>query len=173
MQDTLKVKRAVRGDKNAFSELIHENKEYLYKVSFLYLKNEDDALEVLDETVYKAYSAITRLKKPENFKTWITQILINTAINFIRLRNKTLFIEDVNLCEEYILENNKENKLDLSNALKQLKDKNSEILKLRYVEDMKISDIAEKVNLPQSTVKTNIRRSLKILKDKLGDDYYG
>ncbi len=173
MQDTLKVKRAIKGDKNAFSELIHENKDYLYKVSFLYTKNETDALEVLDETVYKSYVSISKLKKPENFKTWITQILINTAINFIRLRNRVLFIEDVNLCEEYIIENNKDRELDLKEALNELKEKSSEILRLRYIEDMKISDISQKVNMPEATVKTNMRRSLKKLKDKLGDDYIG
>ena len=65
MDNILEVKRAIKGDKEAFSNLIKNNKEYLYKIAFMHVKNEDDALEVVHETVYKAFISIRRLKKPE------------------------------------------------------------------------------------------------------------
>lgn len=52
---TTKVKlvaRAKKGDKDAFQALVHEEKEKLYKVAFVYMKNEDEELEVFQETLY-------------------------------------------------------------------------------------------------------------------------
>lgn len=42
---------------------------------------------------------------------------------------------------------------------------------MKYLHDMKISDIAKATNKSENTVKTNLRRGLKILKTRLGDDY--
>jgi len=73
------VEEAISGCKEAFSTLVDMNKEYLYKTAFLYMKNQEEALEVYQETVYKAYINLHKLKKPEFFKTWLTRILINNA----------------------------------------------------------------------------------------------
>ena len=73
------VEEAQRGSDKAFEELINIYKEYLYKMSFLYVKNEHDALDIYQETVYKAYINIRKLKNSRFFKTWITKILINNV----------------------------------------------------------------------------------------------
>lgn len=55
--------KAKSGDENAFCELIKINKEVLYKTAFYYTKNKHDSLEILDDTVYKAYKSIKKLKQ--------------------------------------------------------------------------------------------------------------
>lgn len=171
MNDILEVKRAVKGDKEAFSNLMKNNKEYLYRVAFIHMKNQDDALEVVHETVYKAFISINRLKKPEYFRTWITRMLINTAIDSIKKRERHMDIEDIESCERYILESNSDISLDLREELDKLKDDYKSVITMKYLHDMKISDIAKVVGKSENTVKTNLRRGLKILKTRLGDDY--
>lgn len=171
MDDILEVKRAVKGDKEAFSNLMKNNKEYLYRVAFIHMKNQDDALEVVHETVYKAFISINRLKKPEYFRTWITRMLINTAIDSIKKRERHMDIEDIESCERYILESNSDISLDLREELDKLKDDYKSVITMKYLHDMKISDIAKVVGKSENTVKTNLRRGLKILKTRLGDDY--
>ncbi|WDC85095.1 sigma factor [Caloramator sp. mosi_1] len=78
-----------------FIENITTYKEYLYKMAFLYVKNQQDALEIVDETVYKAYLNYKKLKKKEYFKTWITRILINCAIDFLKHKNNLYWDTDV------------------------------------------------------------------------------
>ena len=51
----------------------------LYKMAFLYTKNEKDALDVVGDTVLKGYLQIKTLKNASLFQTWITRVLINTA----------------------------------------------------------------------------------------------
>ena len=171
MDDILEVKRAVKGNKEAFSNLMKNNKEYLYRVAFIHMKNQDDALEVVHETVYKAFISINRLKKPEYFRTWITRMLINTAIDSIKKRERHMDIEDIENCERYILESNSDISLDLREELDKLKDDYKRVITMKYLHDMKISDIAKVVGKSENTVKTNLRRGLKILKTRLGDDY--
>lgn len=171
MDDILEVKRAIKGDKEAFSNLMKNNKEYLYRVAFMHMKNQDDALEVVHETVYKAFISINGLKKPEYFRTWITRMLINTAIDSIKKRERHMAIEDIQRCEEYILETNSDISLDLRKELDELKDDYKNVITMKYLQDMKIREIAKAIGKSENTVKTNLRRGLKILKTRLGDDY--
>ena len=79
------VQQAQNGCDESFEKLINSYKEYLYKTAFLYVKNEHDALDIYQETVYKAYINIQKLRNTKFFKTWIIKILINdiAAIFFI------------------------------------------------------------------------------------------
>ena len=56
------IKESMKGNKESFGILIKNNKEYLYKMAFLYVKDEQDALEVIHETVYRAFLNIEKLK---------------------------------------------------------------------------------------------------------------
>ena len=49
------VKQAVRGNPEAYGKLISEYQEYLYKMAFLYMKNKEDALDLVGSTVLKGY----------------------------------------------------------------------------------------------------------------------
>lgn len=166
------VARAKKGDRKAFQKLMDYEKEKLYKMAFVYMKNEEDALEVFQETMYSALRSITSLKNNRYFSTWITRILINNAMDALRNRQKV-----VPLNQEWIEnEPNKESivtedRLDLLDALGQMNDKYTTVLLLRYYEDYTISQIAEFLHQPEGTVKTNIRRGLEILKKKMKGVY--
>jgi RNA polymerase sigma-70 factor (ECF subfamily) len=166
------VVRAKAGDTDAFQVLIHEEKEKLYKMAFVYMKNEHDALEVFQETVYKSFKSIATLKNNEYFSTWLTRILINTALDSIRKKKKV-----VSLSNE-VLESmgttwqfKSEEQLDLLNALNKIEEKYKTVLLLRFYEDYTIGQISEFLNSPEGTVKTHIRRGLGALKKKLKGVY--
>lgn len=67
--DLLLVKRAQKGDTDAFVRLIEKHKLSLYKVSKSYLKNEEDIADVMQDTILSAYEHIGRLKQAAYFKT--------------------------------------------------------------------------------------------------------
>jgi|UniRef100_UPI0015CF62D9 DNA-directed RNA polymerase specialized sigma24 family protein len=56
------VKKAQKGDDQAFINLVHKEKEKLYRTAFLYVKNESDSLDIVQNTIYKAYISIRNLK---------------------------------------------------------------------------------------------------------------
>lgn len=73
-EDTIKlVKRAIKGNMDAYGKLIAEYQIYLYKTAFLYVKNEADSLDAVQECVIKGMLGIEKLREPRYFKTWITR----------------------------------------------------------------------------------------------------
>lgn len=158
----------MKGDEESFLELIHIEKSKLYRMAFVYVKNESDALDIVQETTYKAYRSIRKLKEPSYFSTWVTRILINTSLDFIKKNNKLIPIDQNSLerieASEGIMS---EDKLDLLIAIEALPEKYKTVIILRYYKDLQVKEIAELLDCPEGTVKTNLHRAVKKLKVKL------
>lgn len=84
MINELSFKKALKGDKDSFLQLIEPIKENLYRVAFVYLKNEDDALDCVQDAIIKAIQSLNTLKEPQYFNTWITKILVNACKDYIK-----------------------------------------------------------------------------------------
>lgn len=163
------IKSAIKGNPEAFGLLIKSEKEYLYKMAYLYVKNEDEALEVLQETACRGFVSIGKLKKHEFFKTWITRILINSAADYIKKKSNVVPLE------ENVIEGKEnagvEEKIDLYSAIDLLRDNYKTVIIMKYFNDMKIAEISEIINVPEGTVKTYLSRAKNELKDILKEGY--
>ena len=69
------VKKSKKGNDIAFSTLIKNYEKGLYRVAIT--KNNEDALDCIQETILKAYTNIKNLRQEKHFKTWLIKILIN------------------------------------------------------------------------------------------------
>ena len=157
-----------------FSNSIDIHKEHLYKIAFAYLKNEQDSLDAVSETIYKAYKNIDKLKRQELFNTWIIKILINSCKSVLK-NNKVIYIDEYDKTKKDnfdILETDFKLSIniDLHNAIDKLNDKFKSIIILKYLEDMTIIQISEVLNMPEGTVKVYLRRALGVLKIELGEE---
>lgn len=163
------VSKAKKGSDEAFEELINIYKEYLYKMAFIYTKNEQDALDIYQETVYKIYLNIDKLKDSSYFKTWITRILINNVNMKNRHVNK---FKDVEV-EDYIGKieySSIEEKIDLYDAIDILEEKYKTPIILQYFQDLTVSQISKIMDCNENTVKSYIRRGKKKLYDLLKEE---
>jgi len=164
-----KIKKAQKGDDNAFYELISEKKEMLYKLAYSYVKNKDDALDIIQETIYKAYMSINKLKEPKFFNTYITKILINCALDLIK-NNKNLVYTELlsknNVSTPLATEEN----LDLYAAVDKLNEKYKTIIILKYFQDFTLTEISEILQCPIGTIKTNLHKALKELRIQLYEE---
>ena len=66
--DKDKVSKACKSDNNAFSDLIQERKSDIYKIAYTYMKNREDALDIVNDVVYKAFISMKKLKNPEFYQ---------------------------------------------------------------------------------------------------------
>ncbi|MEN8077314.1 sigma-70 family RNA polymerase sigma factor [Clostridioides difficile] len=164
------VEQAIKGDKDAFINIIKVNKEYLYKTAYMYVKDDLKALEILQETITRGYTGINKLKEPSFFKTWITRILINVAIDTVRRESKIIDIDET-VCIEVSKSISIEERLDLYNAVDLLRDKYKTIVIMKYFNDMKIQDISILMDIPENTVKTYLNRAKKELRSILREGY--
>ncbi|MDN4524931.1 sigma-70 family RNA polymerase sigma factor [Fictibacillus fluitans] len=165
------VKKAKRGNEKAFAELMQGEKHKLYRMAYLYVKNEDDALDVVQETIYKAYISIKKLKEPDYFSTWLTRILIHTALDFIKKNKLTVPFSEM---EEFFPTRGDrliDERLDLAEAIEQLEERYKTVIILRYFNDLSIKQIADCLNCPEGTVKTNLHRAINKLKLDIREAY--
>lgn len=164
----LRKKSYVKEREDKFLSLINENQEKLYKIAYSYVKNKEDALDIVQESVYKAYISYHKIQKAQYEKTWLTRILINTSIDFINKNRKIVSI-DMSYIENMSGSSNEnlDAKLIVREALDKLTEKQKTIIILRFFEDMKLEEIANILELPVSTVKTTLYRTLKEMKINL------
>lgn len=161
------VRRAKKGCHKAFQELIEKEKEKLYKIAFVYMKNEEDALEVFQETILKAFISMKDLKDERYFSTWLTRILINTAIDHLK-KNKTIIPMEKEWLERKMSPfHQREQEYDLLEEIMGLDEKYKTVLILRYYKDYTVKQIAQILNCPEGTVKTNIHRGIHLLREKI------
>ena len=172
MEEILLVKRAIKGDRKAFEDLINIYFDRLYKEAYLRCKHEEDAKEIVQETIYKAYRSIKKLKEPKYFKTWLSKILINVANDYMRENGMIDLVHDeIDYIKEVHKDNQVEIKIDLYNAIDELEDKYKDVIILRYVDDLKIEEISKILERPVNTIKTHIRKAIKDMKNLLKEDY--
>lgn len=160
------IKQAKKGDKVAFEAIIMDNIDYLYRVAYTTLRNEDNVDDAIQNTILKSFEKIHTLKKEEFFKTWITKILMNECKNLMRKEKKIVYLEDVERTEEeYIQE--KEAKMDIKEVLKHLNDDYREVINYYYIQEKKVSEISKILKVPEGTIKSRLSRARKIMADML------
>lgn len=163
------IKRAKTGDKYAFENIIMEHIDYLYRIAFSILRDENNVEDAIQNTVMKCYENLPKLRKNEFFKTWLTKILMNECNNVIRNNRRIVYLEDLERHEDSY-EQNKEMKLDLKDIIKTMSNDLREIVNYYYLQDKKISEISKILKVPEGTVKSRLSRARKILTSMLRED---
>ena len=97
--------------KEILIEYIKDNQEKLYRIAFSYSKNEEAALDIVQEALTKALKNINKLREESYIKTWFYRILINEALQYIR-KNKRILT-----CELEAIENKVDCNADLAEGL--------------------------------------------------------
>jgi RNA polymerase sigma-70 factor, ECF subfamily len=165
-----KVRLAQKGDDNAFYELMSQRKNQLYKTAFTYVKSREDALDIVSDTVYKAYISVGSLKNPEFFNTWLTRILINTSIDFIKKNSKVVTYEETSASDNKKAGHSEEEIIDLKLSIDKLDLKYKTIVILKCFQDMILMEISEVLQCPLGTVKTNLHKALEQLRVDLKEE---
>jgi RNA polymerase sigma-70 factor, ECF subfamily len=152
-------------------DYIVNNQESFYKVAYSYVKNEDDALDIVHDAICKALYKIDSLKDVDLAKPWFYKILVNSAIDYIRVNKKYISLTEEELINEHEVHDIYPD-IDLEKALDKLPKEYRIIIILRYFEDMKIEDIANVLSENTNTIKTRLYKGLRKLKIKIKTDDY-
>ena len=178
-EDSL-VAKSKKGDKAAFEELVKKFSKYVYTTAFFILRDSHEAEDVSQEVFVKVYLSIKGFRGLSSFKTWIRKLTVNTCIDKLRLKSKT---KDKKVSLDKITEDYEVVFTKMSTSLEKSffhKEAVKDVLKiivnldenyripliLRDLQDYSYREIAELTRKPIGTVKTNIHRARKIIKDK-------
>lgn len=153
-----------RKKEEALIELISENRENFYRLSYSYVKNSEDALDIVQDSIQKALLKIGELRDGQKLKSWFYRIVVNTSLDFLRRRKKMIVVEDTKLESYTHGKSDRYQDIDLGNSIDMLPPIYRTVIVLRYFEDLKIDEIAEILEENQSTIKTRIHRALSMLR---------
>ena len=89
------IRKAKKGDKDAFCRLMDENVQSMYKIAAAYLKNDEDVADAIQDTILSCYENLRSLRKNRYFKTWLIRILINKCKDVIQKNKLVTFMDQI------------------------------------------------------------------------------
>lgn len=157
------VKKAKKGDGDAFVTLVKQYEQVLYKVAGKLLKNEEDVADALQDAIMAAFEKIETLKNAEHFNTWICKILINKCNRILAKKKNLLELTDSDVFQQKAPD--PQLKLDVEDQLNTLNHDYKTAIVMYYIVGMNIKEIAEFLKEPEGTIKSRLSRAKAMLKN--------
>ncbi|MFS0782013.1 RNA polymerase sigma factor [Bacillus sp. 1P06AnD] len=154
-----------------FIPFVLEHKENMYRLAYSYVKNKEDALDIVQDSIQKAIVAIQNKKRPEYVKSWLYRIVVNTSIDFLRKQKRVDVVDDDTLQSYSPGTKDTYENIDLENAMAELPEKYRIIVILKFFEDLKLEEIASVLDINQNTIKTRLYKALRMLRVTLKEEY--
>ena len=173
------IQLTLQGEQKAFEELITRYYRHLYLSILRIVRKDKEAEDVLQETLWQIYRSLPTYRS-EGFKTWITRIAVNKAIDWNRKQRRLAGRETSGLPEEAEMSRGriqhdqpveeallrKEKKADIAAVLEELPDKYRSVLYRYYIEDQSYQEIAEAESLPVNTVAARLHRAKRLFRTR-------
>jgi len=169
------IQRAQQGDQEAFAVLVAEHQRYVYNLALRVIKDEEEALDLVQETFVRAWTALPNFRGQSQFRTWLYRIVTNLCYN--RLPNLRRSLNDLGddiiseIPETSIAFDNpahgvesRELRSYLHQAIDTLDGNYRLLISLRYQNELSYEEIASTLNLPLGTVKTGLFRAKEKLR---------
>jgi len=182
LQDATLVDSAIRGDRQAFGELVARYQRLVAGVAWRSGVPRAEVEDVVSEVFIKAYLNLGRFRPDHPFSTWLYRVALNHVIDRVRRRGKergrTEMPADVpdGRPDAAKRAESSERAALLRAALRDLAPRHREALFLVYVEGLKVEDAARLLALPSGTVKTRLMRGREALRRLLAQrhpEYFG
>lgn len=143
------IRKAKKGDKDAFCRLMDENVQSMYKIAAAYLKNDEDVADAIQDTILSCYENLKSLKQNRYFKTWMIRILINKCKDMIQKKKLVTYTDQMPETpfheEEY-----------------------AAMEWAQVMEGFSVREISDALDMKESTVKSRLHRGRKQIAEMYG-----
>jgi len=178
VDEALLIKRAQRKDSAAIEALIYAYEKRVYNVAYRYMGNEADAWDMAQEALIKLYKNVSSFKGRSSFSSWVYRLTVNTCLDGLRKRKKTLLSLDQTIengasytdtatpqPEEHAL--TAELSEDIQKAINTLSGDHKSVIILRDISGLSYEEISGCLGISVGTVKSRINRGRAKLRELL------
>ncbi|MGI5910999.1 MAG: RNA polymerase sigma factor [Syntrophomonadaceae bacterium] len=181
------VKQSIQGDTRAFEELVKQYHNKLYVLAYRYMGNEEDAYDMSQEALIKAFRSLRSFKGNSSFGTWLYRITTNVCLDELRRRKRRILplslheplatregdevgkeIADPSPGADIKYEQQEFSQY-IQSVLNELKTEQKTAVILRDIMELTYEEIAEILNCSLGTVKSRISRGREALRKKLSE----
>lgn len=171
------VEKCKANDRSAQLKLYRQYCDGMYTVAMRFVKNADDAEDVLQEAFIKAFQKIHQFKGEVTFGAWLKRIVVNKSIDFLKTKKEHLIALD----ESYMQPVEDENWTvddgvtmdEIKMAIHGLSDKYKYVVLLFLVEGYDHNEISQILDITESACRTRLLRGKGYLKELLKTKRYG
>lgn len=171
------VEQCKANNRSAQLQLYRKYCEGMYFVAMRFLKNEDDAEDIVQESFIKAFQRLEQFRGDVTFGAWIKRIVVNGCIDFLKSKKQRLIELDesyMHIEEETSWEVHEDIDLEtVKRALEELPDKYKYVVQLFLMEGYDHSEIAEILGISETASRTRLLRGKGRLKELLNELNYG
>jgi len=175
--DTEIISRVLKGEHNAYAELVNRYQNYVFTLTLRFIKSREDAEEVSQDIFVKAYRSLADFRGASKFSTWLYTIVNTTCITFLRkkklevhsLDNEKVFevadSQDSGFRANLVEQKSKVNMV--TRAIAMLNPDDAEVITLFYKAEQNLEEIGRILGLETNTVKVRLHRARQRLKEKM------
>jgi RNA polymerase sigma-70 factor (ECF subfamily) len=171
------IRRCQRGDEQAVESLIRRYQDYVYRLCYLVMRNEQDAEDMTQETFIRACRALPRfeVRKGASFEAWLYRIAVNCCRS--RMRRKwyqvlawpdpgpDVIAEPDNQPDRVVIHG--ERRSEILKEVQELGEKHRLVVILRYYAGLSNEEIARTLSIPSGTVRSRLHTARQRLKAQL------
>ena len=170
LADEVIIRSVLEGQTELFRIIVERYQGQIFRMGIYFFHNRDDAFDFLQEVFLQAYIKLGTYKQLSPFKFWILKIAYNLGISKTRI-----YMPSVSLPEESIAcEKSPEDLLEISEtqavinkAINELPEKYRICIEMYFYEDLKYAEISQITRFPLNTVKSNVLRAKRLLRNSL------
>ena len=171
-EDSFYIKKVLSGNLPSYAILVEKHKNLAYTLALRISKNHEDAEEIAQDAFLKAYHSLNSFKEESKFSTWLYKIVFNTAISRMRKKQilnvsmdegnigNTIREERINSLDSL---HKKERKKIIAEAIARLKEEESVVMTLYYLNENNLKEIEEITGFSNSNIKILLHRGRKKL----------
>ena len=145
-------------------EYILENQNRLYRLAYSNVGNEQDAMDVVQNTICKALEHAGELRDIRAVRTWFYRILMNESMRFLKKNRREIILEEPIEKGGFDWDAEGADTDALYKEIGKLPQEVQMIIRLRFYEELSLKEIAEVTGLNLNTVKAKLYRGLKTLR---------
>lgn len=164
------LRQAIRGDKQAFAEIVQEYQRMVFSIGWHYLGDRELAEDLAQEVFIELYHGIAKIESAAHLTHWLRRVAVHRSIDQGRRKKfrKEVAFEEVKEPASGDAPADSFLSSRLREAVTKLPEKQRILVVLRYQEDLGPAEIAELMNMPVNTVKSTLHRALEELRARLG-----
>lgn len=177
-----RIKQVLKGDHEAFAEIVDIYKDKIFHLSYRMLGNRHEAEDIAQEAFVRAFVNIHSFDQSKKFSTWLYRIATNLCIDRVRKKKPDYFLdsevagtEGLTLYSQIATDEKGPEAavetMEIQEVVQQeilrLPDKYRVVIVLRYIDELSIREISGVLDIPEGTVKTRIHRGREALRKQL------